>query len=69
MIFKGEVEACGYSYVTDSKWTCSSQPPADESWLTADFDDSQWERATWVRRVLDCLSSDWRRRLIGWLID
>lgn len=47
--FKGQIEACGYTFITDSKWTCSKQPPADDDWLTADFDDSHWERATWVR--------------------
>lgn len=51
--FKGEVEACGSSFVTDSKWTCTAKPPADNAWLTADFDDAKWERATWVR----CVSS------------
>ena len=46
--FKGEIEACGYSFITDNKWTCTSQPPSDDAWLTADFDDSHWERASWV---------------------
>jgi hypothetical protein len=48
LYFKGEVEACGYTFITDNKWTCSGQPPADEGWLKADFDDSHWERAVWV---------------------
>lgn len=51
LYFKGEVEACGHSFVTDSKWTCTQSPPADNAWLTPDFDDAKWERATWVCRL------------------
>lgn len=51
LYFKGEIEACGYTFVTDSKWTCSGHPPADDKWLDGAFDDSKWERAVWVRSM------------------
>lgn len=55
LYFKGEVEACGYTFITDNKWTCTAQPPADDKWLEGDFDDSKWERAVWVRPYAACL--------------
>jgi len=42
------LQVCGYSYVTDSKWKCIDQPPADDEWLNPDFDDAAWSRASYV---------------------
>lgn len=45
--FKADVFVCGYTYVSDpTKWRCSNGPVPDDSWLTADFDDSAWDPAT-----------------------
>lgn len=60
--FKADVFVCGYTYVSDpTKWRCSNGPVPDDSWLTADFDDSAWDPATVAVSTTD-RSIDIRRR-------